>query len=186
MCGRFVLHDVEKVKKRFNCEIEPSFNIAPSHEVLIFDKEPHFIKWSFSPNWSNKNFNLINCRSETMYEKPSFKNTERCIFILNGWYEWSSENNEKQPYYFSTNDIFFMGGLKNENGCCVVTKEAHKNLSYVHKRQPILLKEKEINKWLRGENFFNSELDNEIEIIKVSKKVNSPKNNDQTNIIAVE
>ena len=70
------------------------------------------MKWSFSPTWAKKDLNLINCRSETMYEKLSFKNTERCIFILNGWYEWKKEINEKQPYYFSTNNIFFMGGLK--------------------------------------------------------------------------
>ena len=121
-----------------------------------------------------------------MYEKPSFKNTERCIFILNGWYEWKKEINEKQPYYFSTNDIFFMGGLKNNNGCCIVTKEANTKLSFIHKRQPILLKEKEISNWLMGENFFDSELDNEIKITKISKKVNNPKNNEKTNIATIE
>ncbi len=84
MCGRFVLYDVEGIKKKFNIEIKPSFNIAPSQQVLIYDKKPHFMKWSFSPIWAKKDFNLINCRSETMYEKPSFKNTERCIFVLNG------------------------------------------------------------------------------------------------------
>ena len=186
MCGRFVLYDVEGIKKKFNIEIEPSFNIAPSQEVLIYDKKPHFMKWSFSPIWAKKDFNLINCRSETMYEKPSFKNTERCIFVLNGWYEWRKEINEKQPYYFSTNDIFFMGGLKNNNGCCIVTKEANAKLSFIHKRQPILLKEKEISRWLMGENFFDSELDNEIKITKISKKVNNPKNNEKTNISTIE
>ena len=186
MCGRFVLYDVEKIKKKFNIEIRPSFNITPSQEVLIYDKKPHLMKWSFSPIWAKKDLNLINCRSETMFEKPSFKNTERCIFVLNGWYEWKKENNEKQPYYFSTNDIFFMGGLRNNNGCCVVTKEANINLSQIHKRQPILLKEKEINKWLTGENFFNSKLDDEIKITKVSKKVNNPSNNDKKNLIAIE
>ena len=84
MCGRFVLYDVEGIKKKFNIEIKPSFNIAPSQQVLIYDKKPHFMKWSFSPIWAKKDFNLINCRSETMYEKPSFKNTERCVFVLNG------------------------------------------------------------------------------------------------------
>ena len=186
MCGRFVLYDVEGIKKKFNIEIKPSFNIAPSQEVLIYDNKPHFMKWSFSPIWAKKDFNLINCRSETMYEKPSFKNTERCVFVLNGWYEWKNENNEKQPYYFSSKGIFFMAGLKNNNGCCIVTKEANTKLSLIHKRQPILLKEKEISNWLMGENFFDSELDNEIKITKISKKVNNPKNNEKTNIATIE
>ena len=84
MCGRFVLYDVEGIKNKLNIEIKPSFNIAPSQEVLIYDNKPHFMKWSFSPIWAKKDFNLINCRSETMYEKPSFKNTERIskLFIF--------------------------------------------------------------------------------------------------------
>ena len=29
--------------------------------------------------------NLINCRSETINEKPSFKNTKKCIVFNNGY-----------------------------------------------------------------------------------------------------
>ena len=37
-----------------------------------------------------------------------------------------------------------------------------------------------------GENFFDSELDNEIKITKISKKVNNPKKNEKTNISTIE
>ena len=34
-----------------------------------------------------KPMNLIN-EYETIHEKPSFKNMNRCVFIMDGWYEW--------------------------------------------------------------------------------------------------
>ena len=182
MCGRFVISS----NGAFGLDYETSYNVVPSKLIPVKTKSyAKLMKWSYAPPWK-KDMNLINCRSETMNEKPSFKNTERCVFVLNGWYEWKRENNEKQPYYFSSKGIFFMAGLKNNNGCCIVTKEANTKLSFIHKRQPILLKEKEISNWLMGENFFDSELDNEIKITKISKKVNNPKNNEKTNIATIE
>ena len=43
MCGRFVLHDVEGIKKKINKENKPSLNIAPSTEELIYEKKPKFM-----------------------------------------------------------------------------------------------------------------------------------------------
>ena len=37
MCGRFVLASKEMIKRRYNFEIEPSYNIAPGSNVLILD-----------------------------------------------------------------------------------------------------------------------------------------------------
>ena len=182
MCGRFTLYDKEGIKKKFSVDITPSYNVAPSQNVLVIDSQPHIKRWSFTPDWAKEDFNLINCRSETMHEKPSFRNTKRCVFAVNGWYEWKRDNNEKQPYYFSSDKLFYLGGLMNETGCCIVTKQAEDNLSFVHHRQPIVLKEEEVNLWVNGEDYFNSNLANQISAYKVSKQVNSPRNNEQSNI----
>ena len=90
MCGRFTLHDTDDVKEKFNIEIKPSYNITPSQDVLVYDGKLHYMKWAYNPYWSKKKLNLINCRIETMSQKPSFKKAERCVFLLNGWYEWLS------------------------------------------------------------------------------------------------
>lgn len=183
MCGRFTLYDTDNVKEKFNIEIKPSYNITPSQDVLVYDGKFHYMKWAFNPFWSKKKLNLINCRIETMNQKPSFKNAERCVFLLNGWYEWKRENNEKQPYYFTNYKLFFMGGLKNNNGCCIVTKQAKGELSLIHHRQPVILKSHEINNWLVGSHSFQTKIDNEIKILKVSKKVNNTANNTKDNIV---
>ena len=70
----------------------------------------------------------------------------------------------------------------NETGCCIVTKQAEDNFTFVHHRQPIVLKEEEINLWVNGEDYFNSNLAIQISAYKVSKQVNSPRNNEQSNI----
>jgi len=183
MCGRFTLHDTDDVKEKFNIEIKPSYNITPSQDVLVYDGKLHYMKWAYNPYWSKKKLNLINCRIETMNQKPSFKKAERCVFLLNGWYEWKRENNEKQPYYFTNYKLFFMGGLKNNNGCCIVTKQAKGELSLIHHRQPVILKFHEINNWLKGSHSFQTKIDNEIKILKVSKKVNNTANNTKDNIV---
>ena len=73
MCGRFVIDS----NKPFGIDFKKSFNIAPSNLVPIkTNDDVKLIKWSFSPLW-RKEMNLINCRSETINEKPSFKNTKK-------------------------------------------------------------------------------------------------------------
>ena len=84
MCGRYVLSDTEAVKEKFKTKVSASFNIVPSQDVLVLKPNPEMIKWSYSPKWK-EDMNLINCRAETMNDKPSFKNAKRCIIFQNGW-----------------------------------------------------------------------------------------------------
>ena len=119
--------------------------------------------------------NLINARYETIHEKPSFKDAKRCVFIVDGWYEWNrffdykKRENAKQAYYHHLDgDIFYMAGLHNEKGCCIVTKEASEKLKEIHHRQPFLLS---------GEPFIKDRCTSSIIIDKVSSLVNTPKNN---------
>jgi putative SOS response-associated peptidase YedK len=71
-----------------------------------------------------------------------------------------------------------VGGLYNETGCVCVTKESVKPISDIHNRQPILLEEDQIQKWLSGDYIIKDTISKNILIHKVSSYVNSPKNND--------
>ena len=42
MCGRFVLSDKKVIKDKFNVELAPSYNIAPSQDVLVIKPDPVF------------------------------------------------------------------------------------------------------------------------------------------------
>jgi putative SOS response-associated peptidase YedK len=50
---------------------------------------------------------LINARSETVHEKPAFRQAlklRRCIIPAGGFYEWSHAGGKKQPYYIHMAD----------------------------------------------------------------------------------
>ena len=172
MCGRFVI----LYNKPFGLDYQKSFNITPSDLVPIKTNiDVKLIKWSFSPFW-RKGMGLINCRSETMNEKPSFKNFKRCIVFNNGWYEWQECKSGKIPYFiFSKSNSF--AGLFNESGCLIVTRNAVNKIKHIHHRQPVLLKDFEIDRYLKGENLFNSNANVNIGFHRVSKNVNNTLNN---------
>ena len=186
MCGRFTLSSKTKVKEIFGIEILPSYNIAPSNKILVINKDlkPEIMNWGLSPPWAQKPLNLFNARSETLEKKPSFKNTERCIFVADGYYEWMKNKTEKIPFYhYLKNNLMFFGGIYNSlSGCCIVTREAYKNISFIHHRQPVLLEQNDFSKWISKSHNYNSPITKELLFHKTSKKVNSPKNNKPDNI----
>ena len=185
MCGRYTLVNKDAVKKKFDIEIEPNFNIHPSSEVLLLTNQIDKMKWSYSPHWAKSPMNLINARYETINEKPSFKDAKRCIFIMDGWYEWKRyfnwerRENKKDPYYHHLNsELIYVAGLYNASGCVCVTKESVSPISNIHNRQPFLLSEDSIQPWLEGKHILKDNMSKNISIHQVSTYVNSPSHND--------
>ena len=64
-----------------------------------------------------------------MNEKPSFRKVKRCAFVADGWYEWKNRNYKNSILFLSKNtEAMFFAGVYNENGCCIVTKEANNEI----------------------------------------------------------
>ena len=103
MCGRYSLKNSARIEEIYNLDFKPRYNIAPSQEILTVTDKPQMMKWSYSPSWAKKPMNLINARSETLIEKPSFKEAKRCVIVADGWYEWKTETEKKTPYYHPPN-----------------------------------------------------------------------------------
>ena len=182
MCGRYTLRNSKAVKDKHLLNIDVSYNVAPSHQVLTLTSEPALMRWSYNPTWAKTPMNLINARSETLRVKPSFKMAKRCLIVADGWYEWLRTDNKKQPYFFHMNDsLFNFAGIyteyNGEKGCAIITKDAIQKLSTVHHRMPIIIADDEANSWLSGEDVFDSKLSEYIEFYPVSALVNSPRNN---------
>ena len=87
MCGRYTLRDIRTIQNEYGLNIRESFNTAPGQNVLTLTDQPEFMRWSYNPTWAKKSMNLINARSETLTEKPSFKMAKRCLILADGWYE---------------------------------------------------------------------------------------------------
>jgi len=97
--------------------VTPRYNVAPTQAVAIIrvaeggDRKADLYRWGLIPAWAkdpgigNK---LINARSETVAEKPAFRDAykrRRCLVIVDGFFEWQKlAGGSKQPYYFKLKD----------------------------------------------------------------------------------
>ena len=124
MCGRYTLKtDASEIAKLFAVEevpsVAPRYNIAPSQDVRVVrvaegegNREMNLFRWGLIPSWAKDpkvGHKLINARSETVMEKPSFREAfkkRRCLIAADGFFEWEKERRggRKQPYYFTLKD----------------------------------------------------------------------------------
>jgi putative SOS response-associated peptidase YedK len=175
MCGRFSNRTpAEKIKEEFRVEEVPSidarYNIAPTQKILGISQESNereavLFKWGLVPSWSkdpSMGARLINARSETVHEKPAFRESfkrRRCIIPADGYYEWQRTGGRKQPYYFIMRDerLFGFAGLwdrwKSPEGeiletCTILTTEANEKARDIHDRMPVILSASDYDLWL--------------------------------------
>jgi putative SOS response-associated peptidase YedK len=175
MCGRFTLRSSpERIKREFQLQEEPiveaRFNIAPTQSILAVreiedEREATLLKWGLIPSWAKDDLmsaRLINARSETVAEKPAFREAfkrSRCIIPADGFYEWKREGAGKQPFFFSLRDgrVFGFAGLWDRwrgpdggviESCTILTTEANEVLKEVHDRMPVILHPETYDQWL--------------------------------------
>lgn len=188
MCGRFAITQAPDSIRAFFRYVEqpnfpPRYNIAPTQPVPVVrvdngpgGKARHFtlVRWGFLPGFVKdpKDFPLvINARSETVFDKPSFRNAmrrRRCIFIADAFYEWQRESKIKGrkqtlvPYLIRRRDGAPMGlaGLWENwigpNGeevetACILTTTANEVMAPIHHRMPVILEPEDFDAWLEND-----------------------------------
>ncbi len=63
------------------------------------------LRWGLVPHWATDlkiGASMINARSETVAEKPSFRaafKQRRCVILADGFFEWKKLPDGKQPFY---------------------------------------------------------------------------------------
>lgn len=175
MCGRFVITSPPvAIRDVFGYAEQPNFppryNIAPTQPVpvVILDQGTrHFrlMRWGLMPAWvkdPRKFTLLINARSETVQEKPAFRNAirrRRCLIPADGYYEWHVSADRKRPYFIYRADRkpFGFAGLAETwvgpNGeevdtVAIVTAPASPDLAVLHHRVPVTIAPDAFESWL--------------------------------------
>ena len=159
-----------------------NWNIAPTNEIYIIrDNQQGRVldtaSWGLIAPWQ-KNFiearnsqsHAINARSESIHEKPTFRQafrTTRCLIPATGYYEWATSLGKyppKQPFYISSavdNTSLSIAGIwstwKNENGneiqsAAIITREAVGELATIHSRMPVFMPSDRWDTWLDPQN----------------------------------
>ena len=198
MCGRYVVKNaVSKtsslVKSAIQVEDTENYNAHPFQKLPVIKKYKNgntleSLKWGLVPSWAkNKEFKaLINARLETIDEKVSFKKlikNNRCVAVADGFYEWRREETKKVPNYFfrKDNNVIYFAGIFEEDQFCLITEEAKENIKEIHHRQPVILNQVDVNRYLnlelQGSAFLKERKVPDLTFHEVSKDVNKPTNN---------
>lgn len=214
MCGRFTLYaDEDEILRSFGLtepilDYRPSYNIAPGQNVVavIHDgqkKRAGHLRWGLVPSWAKDEkigYKMINARSETAHQKPSFKQLmarKRCLIIADSFYEWTQSDQVKQPHRISVKNrrLFAFAGLwdkweqagKTLFTCTILTKDANDFMRPIHHRMPIILPKEKEEEWIRPEvkqpiemkEFLDQITSEALSAYPVDTYVNKASNNDE-------
>ncbi|MEY2722149.1 MAG: hypothetical protein RIS57_56 [Actinomycetota bacterium] len=180
MCGRFALSAMlTDIAEEFSTSAEPNrtlpvdWNIKPTQDIYIVkNQEISIASWGLIAPWS-KNSNdalrsqsqAINARSESVHEKPTFRNAfrqRRCLVPATGYYEWATELGRyktKQPVFISRDDekLLAFAGIFDRwispegeirDSVAIITRDAVGDLAKVHNRMPLFLPRERWGAWM--------------------------------------
>lgn len=215
MCGRYVIEDFQELSETLRqipfqsfFDFQPNWNAAPTHQLpVIIDVDGslqmHPMQWGLIPGWlkpgEKPKVSPINARSETIAEKPMFRNLvkrRRCLVPANGFYEWKRTGGPKQPYLIHLRDqpIMLMAGLydvrtgddgEDQPSYTIITGPSNDVMADIHERMPMIINPDDIELWMDTdiqeigplEPLLQPLPNEEIEMYPVSTAVNSVKNN---------
>ena len=181
MCGRMNISDHEGIQWLLDQlglilpedKFTSKYNVSPTAAIwgVLVSRtattlEP--MQWGFVPPWAKEGqFKrpLFNARSETIWEKPSFKNLirrYRGVIPINGFYEWQRQGSSKSANYITLKDAPAMGLAaiiqSHSDGysqCCLITTDANSQMQDVHNRQPVVIKPEDMDGWLNDDDTDN-------------------------------
>lgn len=182
MCGRYSLTaPADELVEVFGPALvvvdhEPRYNIAPTQEApaLIQASDGRRIgplRWGLVPFWADDpsiGNGMINARSETVGEKPAFREAfrrRRCLVLADGFYEWTRNGRDgpKRPHWIHlpSRRPFPFAGIwerwKPEEDAeplhtfAILTADAAPSIRSLHPRMPVILPPEAWDPWLEPE-----------------------------------
>ncbi len=192
MCFNYALSvDAQKLRNRFQADFAPareaeSFAGVYHANGFTFPRMPvvtggdihriRLMNWGLVPYWVKSDEDALklrrmtlNARSETVFEKPSFRGSireKRCLVPADGFFEWMSVRGKKYPHfiYLESGDIFSMAGIWSEwrggetggllRTYSILTTAANPFVEKIHnirKRMPVILSRDKEGAWLDGD-----------------------------------
>ena len=212
MCARLDLHnpipffeDADYILGAIErgMEFSANYNLAPSQNILTLTNRYQYINslFGFVPHWSDKpSIRPVNARSETVVEKPMFREairTKRALIPVNGYYEWQQMGKVKQPYYIKPKEqaYFAFGAIYDEwydnssdevlCSSAIITTTPTEALAEVHDRMPLILPKEHWQMWLDEQSdmkdiftLMKPANDVAVDFYPVSSRVNSSRYSD--------
>jgi putative SOS response-associated peptidase YedK len=175
MCGRYLITSTPEAMRALFKYLEqpnfpPRYNVAPTQPIPIVRlhegrRQFALVRWGLIPAWVKdpKGFSLIlQARSDSVVDKPSFKNAmrrRRCLVPADGFYEWNEAFTPRRPYAVlprAGGPVAFAGLWETWMGpngeeletAAIVTTRANRSLGEIHERMPVVVPPDAFNLWL--------------------------------------
>ena len=184
MCGRYALSasqnelmDAFEIITGYVGPVLPAdWNITPTRDIYIVrdnreaQRELATVSWGLIAPWSEdaqsalrSQSRAINARTETVHEKPTFRNaftSRRCLIPASGYYEWATEMGPyapKQPFFIHGDGLIAFAGIWDrwrspdgsyQESAAIITRPAVEFLATVHHRMPTFLPRNRWDAWL--------------------------------------
>jgi len=221
MCGRFALKAPPRsIQEHFHLPetvtLSPRYNIAPSQAIAVVRhlqgnryRQLDMLRWGLIPGWAKDmkiGYKMINARSETLAQKPSFRTAfkkRRCLIAADGFYEWKHTGKTKQPFYvqLKKGTVFGFAGLWESwnspdgycvESCTIITTSPNELVREIHDRMPVILHPEQYDLWLQDspsiqllQQLLIPYPPDAMEAFRVNSEVNSPKNDSPTCLVPV-
>ncbi len=191
-----------EISPKYN--VAPGTDVAIVRSGARKKRELALARWGLVPFWAKSpdfGAKTINARAETAAQKPAFRAAfryRRCLIPADGFYEWAGDGREKQPFFIHLQErkpFAFAGLWESWSGadggsmetCTILTTRANQKLTELHPRMPVILPENSYEDWLHPGG--RRPLDTLHALLQpysadafayypVSKRVNSPRNDD--------
>ncbi|MDO5049800.1 MAG: SOS response-associated peptidase [Actinomycetaceae bacterium] len=228
MCGRYGLWAPEDdVAKLFDVDYRigdfgPTYNAAPSQMLpVVFERyedgaesparRMQLLEWGLVPTWAKTAKRpMINARSETLLDKPSFKASarrQRCLVPANGYFEWQVEDGGKQPWFLSQGDgdpVMGFAGIFDAwqdpesqqwlRTFAIITRSAPDAVGHIHDRSPVVVPQDMWSDWLDPQTQDDSSVQQMLDAIpgpalhprRVGKAVGNVRNNNPSLIEPID
>jgi putative SOS response-associated peptidase YedK len=142
------------------------FNVAPSHLIPVVrlangKRELADLRWGLIPHWAVDPKPHVNARTETVTEKPAFRDPirkRRCLIPVGGFFEWQHLGKRKQPYFFrkAGGGVLAFAGVwdswESPDGrvetVAILTVAANSLVEPLHDRMPAIIPQEKFAAWL--------------------------------------
>lgn len=175
MCGRFLIdsddmpeelveliNHAELLVQRTDSAFRlPRGEIRPGDCAAVIARSRSLTPASFAMRWGfrlEKQL-LINARSESAAQKPTFRQSmreRRCLIPVSAYFEWDHRVKPFQKYHFASSGarIMYLAGLYRFEAdsplpaFTILTREAAPDISCFHDRMPVIIPAALTNRWL--------------------------------------
>ena len=174
MCARIIqTTEVHLLKRIYEVETDNAFERTPTwngppgtlYNVVRqhgSERDITGMRWGLVPrDAEDVSFAPVNARSETAHWKRTFQEAfrhRRCVFPVNGWYEWQRRDTAKIPHLIDREDngVLHLAAIwetwtkgNGLGGFAVLTTEPGPEIAAVHNRQPTVLDTMDqVREWL--------------------------------------